>query len=55
MTMATLIYVPHMAARLREHPWLFSIALVNMLAIANIPREIHRATTAAPSSRPASR
>ena len=40
-TMATLIYVPHMAARLRDHPWLFSVALVNMLAIANIPREIH--------------
>ena len=42
MTMATLIYVPHMAARLREHPWLFSIAVLNMLAIANIPREISR-------------
>jgi cytochrome d ubiquinol oxidase subunit II len=42
MTMATLIYVPHMAARLREHPWLFSIALVNMLAIANVPREVSR-------------
>lgn len=42
MTMATLIYVPHMAARLRENPWLFSIALVNMLAIANIPREVSR-------------
>ena len=41
-TMATLLYVPHMAARLRANPWLFSIALVNMLAIANIPREIHR-------------
>jgi cytochrome bd ubiquinol oxidase subunit II len=40
-TMATLIYVPHMAARIRAHPWLFSIAVVNMLAIANIPREIH--------------
>lgn len=42
MTMATLIYVPHMAARLRENPWLFSIALVNMLAIANIPREVSK-------------
>lgn len=42
-TMATLLYVPHMAARVRANPWLFSIALVNMLAIANIPREIHRA------------
>lgn len=40
-TMATLLYVPHMAARVRANPWLFSIALVNMLAIANIPREIH--------------
>jgi len=40
-TMATLLYVPHMAARVRANPWLFSIALANMLAIANIPREIH--------------
>lgn len=40
-TMATLIYVPHMAARVRAHPWLFSVAVANMLAIANIPREIH--------------
>lgn len=40
-TMATLLYVPHMAERVRTHPWLFSVALVNMLAIANIPREIH--------------
>lgn len=41
-TMATLIYVPHMTARVRTHPWLFSVALLIMLAIANIPREIHR-------------
>jgi cytochrome d ubiquinol oxidase subunit II len=41
-TMVTLLYVPHMAARVRANPWLFSIALLNMLAIANIPREIHR-------------
>jgi cytochrome d ubiquinol oxidase subunit II len=41
-TMATLLYVPHMAARVKDHPWLFSIALANMLAIANIPREFHR-------------
>jgi cytochrome d ubiquinol oxidase subunit II len=40
-TMATLLYVPHMAARVRANPWLFSIALLNMLAIANVPREIH--------------
>jgi cytochrome d ubiquinol oxidase subunit II len=41
-TMATLLYVTHMAARVRANPWLFTLALANMLAIANIPREIHR-------------
>jgi cytochrome bd ubiquinol oxidase subunit II len=41
-TMATLLYVPHMAARVRANPWLFTLAVANMLAIANIPREIHR-------------
>jgi cytochrome d ubiquinol oxidase subunit II len=39
LTMATLLYVPHLAARVRDNPWLFSVALANMLAIANIPRE----------------
>ena len=41
LTMATLLYVPHLAARVRSKPWLFSVALANMLAIANIPREFH--------------
>jgi cytochrome d ubiquinol oxidase subunit II len=41
-TMATLLYVPHMAARVRANPWLFSVAVLNMLAIANIPREVTR-------------
>jgi cytochrome d ubiquinol oxidase subunit II len=40
-TMATLIYVPHMAASIRDNPWQFTLPLLNMLAIANIPREIH--------------
>ncbi|MDK9700529.1 MAG: cytochrome d ubiquinol oxidase subunit II [bacterium] len=40
-TMATLLYVPRMTAAFREYPWLFSVALLSMLAIANIPREIH--------------
>jgi cytochrome d ubiquinol oxidase subunit II len=39
--MATLLYLPHLAARMRAHPWLFSLAVLNLLAIANIPREIH--------------
>jgi len=42
VTVATLLYVPHMTDILRAHPWLFSIAGFNALAIANIPREINR-------------
>jgi cytochrome d ubiquinol oxidase subunit II len=41
LTIATLLYVPHLTARARANPWLFSVALLNMLAIANIPREFH--------------
>jgi len=40
-TMVTLVYVPHMDARIKMMPVLFLVPLINMLAIANIPREIH--------------
>ncbi|MDD8017552.1 MAG: cytochrome d ubiquinol oxidase subunit II [Bacteroidota bacterium] len=40
-TMATLLYVPHMSEPFKQHPMFFIVALVGMLAIANIPREIH--------------
>ena len=40
-TAATLIYVPNMTNNISEFPWLFVIPILNMLAIANIPREIH--------------
>ncbi|HNW60299.1 MAG TPA: cytochrome d ubiquinol oxidase subunit II [bacterium] len=39
-TMFTLLYVPHMTDTIRATPLLFGVALVNMLWIANIPREI---------------
>jgi cytochrome d ubiquinol oxidase subunit II len=39
-TMATLIYVPNMTAHFKEFPAVFLIAIINMLSIANIPREI---------------
>lgn len=39
-TMTTLIYMPHMTEILKERPILFAIGLLNMLAIANVPREI---------------
>ncbi len=40
-TMVTLLYVPHMAEYIKSHPILFFVPLLNMLAIANIPREIY--------------
>ncbi len=40
-TMVTLIYVPRMTEIFKLHPEFFIIAILNMLAIANIPREIH--------------
>jgi cytochrome bd ubiquinol oxidase subunit II len=40
-TMVTLLYMPHMSEPFKHHPAYFGVALVGMLAIANIPREIH--------------
>ncbi|MDP2652881.1 MAG: cytochrome d ubiquinol oxidase subunit II [Candidatus Omnitrophota bacterium] len=40
-TMVTLVYMPHMVDKFRDHPVFFAIPLLNMLTIANIPREIH--------------
>jgi len=40
-TMATLIYYPNMVNHFKEFPAFFLIAILTMLAIANIPREIH--------------
>ncbi len=40
-TMATLIYMPHMAETMKERPIFFLIAIINIFAVANIPREIN--------------
>lgn len=40
-TMATLLFVPRMAQPFHARPWLGFVALLNMLAIANIPRQIY--------------
>lgn len=42
VTMSTLIYYPHMTEHFKDAPFLFVIAILNMLAVANIPREIHK-------------
>lgn len=40
-TMATLLYIPHMSQHMQEHPVFFVVPVLTMLAVANIPREIH--------------
>lgn len=39
-TMTTLIYMPHMIQTFHERPVFFLIAIINILMVANIPREI---------------
>lgn len=41
ITMTTLVYVPYMTQNFKDYPILFVLPVLNMLAIANIPREIH--------------
>ncbi len=41
ITMATLLFIPHFTEYIHNNPWLFVLAIANMLAIANIPREIN--------------
>jgi len=40
-TMTTLLYLPHMSQHMRDYPIFFAVPILTMLAIANIPREIH--------------
>jgi cytochrome bd ubiquinol oxidase subunit II len=40
-TMATLLYVPHMTDQIRANPVFFVLPALNVLAIANIPRQIY--------------
>lgn len=40
-TMVTLLYVPRMTVPIKNHPILFLVPILNVLAIANIPRQIH--------------
>jgi cytochrome d ubiquinol oxidase subunit II len=42
LTMATFVFAPHMAEKMRHAPWLFLLPVAALLAIANIPREVTR-------------
>jgi len=39
-TIATLVLIPRVTTTFADHPWAWSIVLLNILAIANIPRAI---------------
>ena len=41
-TVATLLWVPHMLTAFREAPYLLALPVLNALAVANIPREVHK-------------
>jgi len=40
-TMYTLVAIPRATVNFEEHPWAVAIVLLNVLAIANIPRSVH--------------
>ncbi len=42
ITIATLLYAPHMLTTLQTHPVLFIVPVLSILAIANIPRNVSR-------------
>lgn len=42
LTLATLLYVPHITEAFRHEPWFFALVVPVVLAIANIPREVNR-------------
>ena len=41
VTVLTLVFIPHMSGTLFDNPVLLAVPILNALAIANIPREIH--------------
>src|ERR1041384_1387666 len=40
-TIFTLVAMPLATRNFREHPWVWSVVVLNVLAVANIPRAIH--------------
>jgi len=42
LTLATLLYVPHITEAFRREPAFFAVVIAVVLAIANIPREVNR-------------
>ncbi len=42
LNMLTLVFVPHVLKTVQSRPWILAIALVGVLVVMNIPREIHK-------------
>jgi cytochrome d ubiquinol oxidase subunit II len=42
VTIATLVALPHAHANFTGHPWMWGVVVLNVLAIANIPRAIYQ-------------
>jgi cytochrome d ubiquinol oxidase subunit II len=42
LTFASVLFVPHIGEALRERPWLWVLALLSILTMADIPREISK-------------
>lgn len=42
LTLATLLYIPHITDVFRDTPAMFLLVIALVLAVANIPREVHR-------------
>ncbi len=41
LNVATLVFFPHLLEILRARPWILAVFVLNVLAVLNIPREIH--------------
>jgi cytochrome d ubiquinol oxidase subunit II len=41
-TIVTLTQLPHATANFEAHPWIWVVVVLNVLAVANIPRAIHQ-------------
>ena len=42
LNVATLVYAPHILAKLQERPWLLAVFALNVLVVMNIPRQNHK-------------
>lgn len=41
LTIATFVFAPHMLEKFKQYPWLAILPVLNVLALANVPRELH--------------